>query len=164
MMLLSLSLYGCGWTPLYTTESPDAGITDASITDASIITIDPIPERAGQLLRSYLRLNLRGVIKQNLRYRLTVRLNTSSDLSGLQRDATYTRSNLNAVAYFQLSDSQNDKIIFKGQKNISTNFDYVPEPYANLIAQREYTKRLMKRLAERISITILAFIKKNHKT
>ena len=161
-MLFSLSLSGCGWKPLYTIDSADADTADASITDARF-TIDPIPERAGQLLRSYLRFNLRAKTIQNLSYRLKVDLKTSFDLSGLQRDATYTRSSLSAVAYFQLSDIQNDKIIFKGQKNISTDFDYVPDPYANISAQREYTKRLMKRLAERISIRILAFIKKNQK-
>ncbi|MBC6444506.1 MAG: hypothetical protein GDA50_03615 [Alphaproteobacteria bacterium GM202ARS2] len=157
-LAVALVLAGCGWKPIYSSSS-------SLSTHRLLASIDilPIPERAGQILRENLEINLTPYGKNaDKRYRLKVTLDEANSLAGLQGDATYTRTQLTATARFQLTDTQRNKVILRGRRIVHTNFDYLESPYAHMISAREHTKRLMKRLAEMLTIKIVAFLQHYH--
>ena len=159
MFAVALLVSSCGWHSVYRSTS-----STSTHTLLASIDILPIPERAGQILREQLEINLTPYGKNHdKRYRLKVSLDEGTTLAGLQGDATYTRTQLRATARFQLVDTHNNKVILRGQRIVNTNFDYLSSPYAQIVSAREHTKRLMKRLAEALTTQIVAFLQRYHK-
>ncbi|MBC6497507.1 MAG: hypothetical protein GDA54_04220 [Alphaproteobacteria bacterium GM7ARS4] len=161
LTLCILPLHGCSFTPLYGTHSHQEGSTPL----LTSIAIAHIPERQGQILRTYLEQHLSPYRQENTaRYELIIQLKSEGSFSSLESDATFSRTNVAVQAAFMLRDIKNNKIIFRNTRTLNTSYDYLQQAYANVVSAREYKKRLLKKLAESISLSVHGFMKKHTRT
>lgn len=141
--LAAAPLAGCGFHPLYGGRT--AGEYDPRL---AAIKVAPIADREGQLLELALRekLNPRGIAAPT-RYSLTVTLTlTRSDL-GIQRNATSTRSEINAAASYHLSGSG---INVTGNSRTVSAFNLQDDAWAATVAEKDARARAIEDLADSI--------------
>ena len=141
--LASAPLAGCGFHPLYGGHT--AGEYDPRL---AAIKVDPIPDRDGQLLALALRekLNPRGVTMPT-RYTLSVILTLTLTDLGIQRNATSTRSEINAAARYTL---QGDGINIAGSSRTVSAFNLQNDAWAATVAQNDARERAIEDLADAI--------------
>lgn len=141
--LASAPLAGCGFHPLYGGHT--AGEYDPRL---AAIKVDPIPDRDGQLLALALRekLNPRGVALPT-RYTLSVILTLTLTDLGIQRNATSTRSEINAAASYTL---QGDGINIAGSSRTVSAFNLQNDAWAATVAQNDARERAIEDLADAI--------------
>jgi len=141
--LAAAPLAGCGFHPLYGGRT--AGEYDPRL---AAIKVAPIPDREGQMLELALRekLNPRSVTAPT-RYSLTVTLKlTQSDL-GIQRNATSTRSEINAAASYLLSGGGTN---VTGNSRTVTAFNLQDDAWAATVAEKDARERAIADLADAI--------------
>jgi len=141
--LAAAPLASCGFHPLYGGHT--AGEYDPRL---AAIKVEPIPDREGQLLELALRekLNPRGVTLPT-RYALSVNLMlTRADL-GIQRNATSTRSEINASASYTLSGSG---ISVAGSSRTVSAFNLQNDAWAATVAEKDARERAIEDLADAI--------------
>jgi len=141
--LAAAPLAGCGFHPLYGGQT--AGEYDPRL---AAIKVTPIQDREGQVLDLALRekLNPRGVAIPT-RYTLRVTLTlTRSDL-GIQRNATSTRSEINAAATYYLSG---DGISISGNSRTVSAFNLQDDAWAATVAENDARERAIEDLADAI--------------
>jgi LPS-assembly lipoprotein len=130
--ILTLALAGCGYHPLYG-DSADS----ASPEELGSVYIAPISNRDGQVLRNFLIEQLdQNAQPGNPAHTLTIGLQVQSTGIALSRDNTTSRTNITAVANFQLVDSATNKPVLKGVVRATTSYDVLQSDYATL-ASRE---------------------------
>lgn len=141
--LASAPLAGCGFHPLYGGHT--AGEYDPRL---AAIKVDPIPDRDGQLLALALRekLNPRGVTMPT-RYTLSVILTLTLTDLGIQRNATSTRSEINAGASYTL---RGDGINITGSSRTVSAFNLQNDAWAATVAQNDARERAIEDLADAI--------------
>lgn len=141
LVLAAAPLAGCGFHPLYGGKT--AGEYDPLL---ATIKVEPIPNRDGQLLELALRerLNPRGTALPQ-RYRLGVVLTlTRSDL-GIQRNATSTRSEINASASYSLTG---DGVGLSGSSRTVSAFNLQNDAWAATVAEDDARRRAIDQLAD----------------
>ncbi|HEV2161561.1 MAG TPA: LPS assembly lipoprotein LptE [Stellaceae bacterium] len=141
--LASAPLAGCGFHPLYGGHT--AGEYDPRL---AAIKVDPIPDREGQLLELALRekLNPRGVTTPTL-YTLSVILTLTLTDLGIQRNATSTRSEVNAGANYTLRGAG---INIAGSSRTVSAFNLQNDAWAATVAQDDARERAIEDLADAI--------------
>lgn len=150
VLVLLLALGGCGFQPLYSRSGPARG-------ELAAIAVDQIPERSGQLLRTYLRdaLNPNGETGRE-RYRLRVVLIEPRSELGLRRDDVTQRINYSVVASFRLTDG-NDAQITAGTSFFSTSFEISSSPFATVSARQDARDRILELIAQDIRDQIATY-------
>jgi len=146
-ILAAAPLAGCGFHPLYGGET--AGQYDPML---AAIKVAPIQDHEGQLLELALRerLNPRGAAVPQ-RYELKVVLTlTRSDL-GIQRNATSTRSEINATASYTLS-GQGTAV--NGNSQTVSAFDLQNDAWAATVAEKDARERAIQNLADTITLQL----------
>ena len=145
--LAAAPLAGCGFHPLYGGNT--AGEYDPRL---ATIKVTPIPDREGQLLELALRekLNPRGVALQT-RYTLTVRLSLARTDLGIQRNATSTRSEIDATASYSLSG--NGTSIAGSSRTVSA-FNLQNDAWAATVAEKDARERAIQDLADAIYLQL----------
>ena len=153
LLLMSLGLAGCGFQPLY--GSRGAGGGPAAVPEMALISISPIGDRGGQMLRNELRDRLVPTgIPGKPRWRLDVSLTeTTSDLVIL-RDATATFAKLVGDAKWVLVDLANEAPVTKGRNRRIASFSISSSEFASLQAQEDARRRVMTAIAEDIRLRL----------
>ena len=132
-------LTGCGFEPLYGHRS---GHSSAAVTEFARISISPVGDRKGQVLRNALLEWLTphgGPAKPS--YRLDIQLSESrSDLVVL-KDARATLAKMRLVASFALKTADNGAPLSAGRAESTTTFNIVTSEFANLSAERDARRR-----------------------
>lgn len=141
--LAAAPLAGCGFHPLYGGHT--AGEYDPRL---AAIKVAPIPDREGQLLELALRekLNPRGVTLPT-RYTLTVNLALVRSDLGIQRNATSTRSEVNATANYTLIG---DGSRIAGNSRTVSAFNLQDDAWAATVAENDARERAIEDLADAI--------------
>lgn len=136
-------LAGCGFHPLYGGHT--AGEYDPRL---AAIKVAPIADREGQLLELALRekLNPRGVALPT-RYTLTVSLSLARIDLGIQRNATSTRSEINATASYSLSGAGTN---IAGSSRTVSAFNLQNDAWAATVAENDARERAIQDLADTI--------------
>lgn len=148
--LLLLCLSACGFTPVYGDK--------AVSTELSNITVRPIPERIGQILRNNLldrgfgtssQTNKIDLIVENLRY-------SEVDL-GIASDNTSTRRQLTVMGTLQLTDK--DTIIMSRSVVARTSYNVLLSQYGTNASRDSALNLALNDLARQIETHSLLTIK-----
>lgn len=143
LVILALCLSACGFKPLYEA----GGSSEAMQQELSAVSVAPIPDRLGQIMRNRLldRLNVSGVEK----YSLHIAFEQSSEGYGVRPDAATTQEQLTVTAQVKLVSLSDDEVLFEDTLRASTSFDIVLSDFATVTQREDSARRLVLELAER---------------
>lgn len=135
-------LAACGFEPLHAQRGPIAAIPP--------IRVEPIPDRAGQILRNYLldRVAPRGEGGAQS-YTLAIRLFEPRQVLALRRDDVISRMGYSAVASYELLDAAGKRVI-AGSSSYSTDYEITNSEFATLAAQQNARERVLELVADDI--------------
>lgn len=161
MVFTSLTLTGCGFKPLYGTESTAAGMTQYF----EQVYVEPIPGRTGVVLRNQLMdaFTPAGTPK-GAAFRLIVKLSDKREGLAIQENTTITRFNYTLIADFELRDAQKDEVIHKGQTRTIAAYNVVDSQFATLTAQRDADERATREVGEDIRLRLGIFFESRYGT
>jgi len=125
----------------------------------SEISVPPIPERLGQLLRIELtnRLTPNGPPRAPA-YVLNVQVTESKQSLGVRKDATATRANLIITANFNLFDTQADENLLDGTVRSINSYNILDADFATLSAEADARRRAARDLATEIQSRLGIFL------
>lgn len=144
LLLLLAPLGGCGFHPLY------AKVDSASVDPAlASIHVARVPDRLGQLLTDALRerLNPTGLTVEP-RYELSILLSIYRYDTGIQRDASSTRGEVQLTAQYTLRDIRTTQIVRTGQSRATGEFNIVNDGYATTVAELDARERSVRDLSQ----------------
>lgn len=146
--LLALLCGACGFEPLY-------GRSEV-VEELATVAVEPIAERRGVILRTYLRdaLDPRGA-SPPARYRLVVNVQeTRADLL-LRSDQFATRAGYTGGATFTLLEG--NQVLTSGSAGYSTNFEIDSSQFATLSSRSDAQDRVMRLISEDIRNQLATF-------
>lgn len=156
---LLLPLAGCGIHPLYAPPSADADTgadqsegeapaNDSVAHHLASVSVDPIADRRGQLLRN----RLSSMLQQDgntvpEKYRLNVTLNESQQSLAIRTTGFATRSNLRMTAIYQLIDVTTGQPVVGGSAMAISSYNLLDDDFSTLTAINDARARTVDRLA-----------------
>lgn len=157
LIVLSLLLVSaCGFSPLYKTQ----GNKTTNLTAA--VDIEPIDNYEGYLLQNYLSdgLNPNKMVIDK-KYRLNVHLNmpTISE-QNIQNNNFSSRERMELSASYRLIDIQTGESVINTTTSATGAYNVATEAYATWMAQKKIRENLIKMLADRITLHVISFVKK----
>lgn len=155
--LAALTLSGCGFRPLYATESTPAGI----VVYFEQIYVEEVKGRTGLVLRNQLMDAFTpGGTPAAAAYRLEIALDEKKEGLAIQENADITRYNYTLSAKFVLRDSSNNQVMTTGVSRAIAGYNVVNEQFATQIAQRDAEERAARELGEDIRLRLGVFFEK----
>lgn len=142
---------GCALKPLYAGGS--GGVTASALGQ---VEVDPIPGKAGWLMRNALVDKLGGETKSP-RFRLVVKLDDQIQGLGIRADDTVTRERRTLRARYQLIDLENGGTVVDATAGSDAGIDVVSSEYATIAAENTALENLTTRVADQI-VTRLAMM------
>ena len=151
--ILGLFLTGCGFSPVYWQDGTDF------LEKTAQVSIAPIPEYSGRILTQALKDNLNPKnIDAPKNYTLTVKINETIDKDqGVLGDKTSTRATFYLKAFYFLKAG--DKELLSSIASATSSYNILPDPYSTVTAEQAVRERLLKILANDISVQITAYFK-----
>lgn len=139
-------LAGCGFHSVYGTH--DGGTSVAE--ELNRVAIDPMPDRAGQMLRNDLidRLYRKGRPSEPA-YHLIVKLRLAEEDLGLLVNATSALSAVHAYGDYTLTDMKG-KILAKGTTSSTASYDKLASQYSTLAAHDSAVERTTNEVSEQL--------------
>lgn len=163
ILMASLCVASCGFEPLY---GPYSRIEAPEVENhLAQISIAPLPERTGQILRNHLldKLNPSGEPAQPKAH-LEIDVNLAKHSTSLRRDGTTQRFNMVATAHITLRDQDNKKILYKDTLKRTASFsigDATAEfGYASTVSEGDAKKRTLLLIAEDLHLMLATYYKK----
>lgn len=155
---LSLLLVSaCGISPLYLTQGQETTNLTAAV------EIQPIADYEGYLLQNYLSdgLNPKKMVAPK-KYRLNVHLNMPniSD-QNIQNDNFSSRERMTLSVSYRLTDIQTGQTVISTTASATGAYNVATDPYSTWMAQKKVRENLVKMLADRITLHVISFVKKN---
>lgn len=146
---------GCGFRPLY----GDGALKDAA-PELARISVAPIPERMGQILRNHLIDGLSPGFSEpaSPAWRLDVRIENVKEGLGILEDESITRYNLRVTATYALVDLATEQVRQHGKVRSIASYNVVDSPYATLVAERDAESRAAREAAEEIRLRLALFL------
>lgn len=140
-----LSLSACGLHPLYAGGSGGAvaGVLGS-------ISVAPIPDRSGWLVRTKLTDRLRAAGAGTPRYRLDVTLDDNITSYGLRADRAATQERRTLRARYQLIDLTNGEVLLDETAGSDSSIDTVSSEYATVAAEDTALENLSGIVADQI--------------
>lgn len=158
MGVASLGLAGCGFQPLYGSNTTTASGARLSEAMASV-DIKPIPGRVGQKLRNELIFtNTGGGYAAEPKYRLDIAIrerviNQLVQISGDARGQVYQLE-----ATYKLVNTANGQVIHQGTALSRAPFNRYQEIFANVRARYDAENRAARTVSESIKTQVAAFL------
>ncbi|MBF0128785.1 MAG: hypothetical protein HQL33_02210 [Alphaproteobacteria bacterium] len=150
-LLLTGTLAGCGFQPLYGRNAAEYGGTVPD--QLAQVRIEPVGDRAGVLLRNHLhdRMAPRGPADV-YRYELEITLSNSSQSTILRKDATATRANLTLSASFRLKtlDTKRPVVLVSGSSQSVVSYDILDAQFATVISEKNAQDRAIREISNDI--------------
>ena len=157
-------LAGCGFHPLYAPPSQEQSAFDANL---AAVTVDPIPDRIGQLLANSLRdsFNPGGGVSVSKRYGLAVVLTASRSEVGIRSDGTSSRVLYAVNARIVLRDLHDGHTLFQALTRSNTAFDnFVANEYATVVAEQDAQARAVQELSNEIRSRLAIYMRQRTET
>ena len=143
-LLLVPLLGGCGLRPMYA-----GGASGPVASSLAAISVAPIPERAGWLMRNALIDRLGGENRQ-APYRLEVDLDDDISGFGIRGDRSVTRERRTLRARYRLVQASSGQVLLDATAGSDAGIDVVSSPYATVAAEQTALERLSKGVADQI--------------
>lgn len=144
LMILPL-LAGCGLRPVYA-----GGASGPVASSLSSISVAPIPDRAGWLVRTALIDRLGSDGAGNTAYRLEVDLDDDISGFGIRGDRSVTRERRTLRARYRLVQASSGLVLLDATAGSDAGIDVVSSPYATVAAEQTALERLSKVVADQI--------------
>ncbi len=148
---LTLTLSACNLAPVYSGGNASA---PARLTQQ--ITIAPIPERAGFLVRQAL-LNRFGAPAATSRYRLEVELDDQIVAFGVRGDNSAARERRTLRARYRLIEASTNTVLVDATAGSDAGIDRVSSNYAVVAAETTALERLSTDIASQITARLALF-------
>jgi LPS-assembly lipoprotein len=146
VLALACPLAACGFEPLYARN--DRGVSP--VEDLAAVQVELIPNRSGQILRTYLRDGLNpNNVEVPRRYTLRVTLVEPRQELALQRNDTVARYGYGVAAGFVLIDAAG-RGLFQGAASLSTNYEVSDSQFATLSSLYDARDRAMQVISDDI--------------
>lgn len=154
VVIPALGLSGCGFQPLYGDRSGGNGVA----ADIAAISVAPIADRSGQILRNALidRLTPSGE-PADPRYALEVRLSIAKQELGIRKDETATRTSLRFRSTFRLRDTASGAFVFSSRAAAVTSYNIVDSEYGTIASERAARRRGLILVADSIVVRLAAY-------
>jgi LPS-assembly lipoprotein len=150
--LTALAATGCTLRPLY------AGGSRGQVAQAlRSIAIEPIPGRAGYLMRGML-VDRLGRQDGSPRFRLQVELDDRITGFGIRLDDAVTRERRTLRARYRLVDAELGTVLLDATAGSDAGIDVVGSEYATVAAEQTALERLSERVAEQIVSRVALFV------
>ncbi len=154
----ALGLAGCGFQPLYgsnTTTASGARLSEAM----AAVDVQPIPGRVGQAVRNELIFaNTGGNYAADQRYQLRIALRERDIKQLVQIDGNARGQVYQLEASFQLVDSSNGAVLYKGKAISRAPYNRFQEVFANVRARYDAENRAARTVSESIKTQVAAFL------
>jgi len=137
-------LASCALRPIYA-----GGASGPVASSLSAISVAPIPDRAGWLLRNAL-IDRLGGERQGVAYRLEVDLDDDISGFGIRGDRSVTRERRTLRARYRLVQASSGLVLLDGTAGSDAGIDVVSSPYATVAAEQTALERLSKVVADQI--------------
>lgn len=154
-MLIAAALTGCGFRPLYGTQSYNPNVMD----DLASVEVASMADRQGQLVHNALltALNPNGESPRP-RYHLVTTLSVTETQQALRTDDTATRDVMTYSTTFWLYEDKTR--ILNGSFSQTYSYDFLEQHYANVSAADDIKKRAAQSIADEIRNRLAAYFAK----
>ena len=143
-LLLLIALSGCGLRPMY------AGGSNGPVASSlSRISVAPIPNRSGWLVRSALVDRLGGE-HPGATHRLEVELDDDISGFGIRGDRSITRERRTLRARYRLVQVATGLVVLDATAGSDAGVDVVSSPYATVAAEETALERLAEIVADQM--------------
>jgi LPS-assembly lipoprotein len=160
LLAAGLALSGCGFQPVYAVR----GKNSPARHEMGRVDIGVIPERYGQLLRQALqqRLNDPGEALAKT-YELSVSFSVSTDIVGIQQDATATRIRETGSATWSLKRlDPGNTLVTSGTARALDGVNIIDQQYFEAdLAQETAQKRLAESVADQITLQLGSYFNRH---
>ncbi|MDD3370516.1 MAG: LPS assembly lipoprotein LptE [Alphaproteobacteria bacterium] len=147
-LVVSLLLSGCGFRPIYGSHGADGRSLVAD--EMNSVAIDNIPEREGQILRNALVDRMyRANRPDKPAYRLSIKIRSVEQDSGILANATVTRELLDVYGDYVLVDSKGKKLL-SGTAHSVASFDKLDQIYGTVEARKNAYLRTLNEISEQV--------------
>lgn len=148
IILCAVMLSSCGFQPLRANRGQHAVVPSA----LKELTVAPINDRYGQLLRQHIERNLTPVIPtQKTRFLLSIiNLQTGSQSVIIAEDGTTAVEQVPVSCQMVLKDNGN--VIYTDTITITSRFITGSEQYASMVAEDNAVQRSLKEIADLITL------------
>jgi LPS-assembly lipoprotein len=156
LLIAALALIGgCGFTPLHGQKQNG----DDASSPLRQISVPPIPERLGQLLRIELtnQLTPNGAPRAPV-YVLNVTLAEAKQNLAVRKDATATRANLIITATYTLKGVGVEETLLTGNVRSINSYNILDADFATLSAELDARRRATRDLATEIRSRLGIFL------
>jgi len=137
-------LASCALRPIYA-----GGASGQVASSLAAISVAPIPDRAGWLMRNALVDRLGGE-RQGVAYRLEVDLDDDISGFGIRGDRSVTRERRTLRARYRLVQASSGLVLLDATAGSDAGIDVVSSPYATVAAEQTALERLSKVVADQI--------------
>ena len=143
-LLLLIALSGCGLRPMYA-----GGAKGAVASSLARVSVAPIPNRSGWLLRSALVDRLGGE-RPGATHRLEVELDDDISGFGIRGDRSITRERRTLRARYRLVQVATGLVVLDATAGSDAGVDVVSSPYATVAAEETALERLAEIVADQM--------------
>lgn len=145
ILALALALTACDLAPVYS-----GGSKSAPATLATQVSVAPIPDRAGFLVRQAL-LDRLGTPTAEPRYRLEIELDDQIVAFGVRGDNSAARERRTLRARYRLLDAAANTVLLDATASSDAGIDRVSSNYAVVAAETTALERLSVDIARQIT-------------
>lgn len=152
MTLGALVLAGCTVQPLY------GGVAGESLrAELSAISILPVDDRIGQIVRNELLFALTGGGTPSApRYELTLAVSAGGGSFDVTADANARSTGVSVTAVYLLAEIGTGAVIAQGTARAETHYTISNQEFANVRAEDDARQRAAEAVAEDVRLAILA--------
>lgn len=147
---LLLGLAGCGFKPLYGTDS--ATRAPSTMQQFAAVEIPPMADRLGQQLRNMLidELHPSGAAA-DYRYSLLVTIKELDLNLGLQENATSTRGQVRLTAKYRLVDNQSGKTLLDETLRAATGYNILLNQFGSVLSADDARQKGLEEVSTEIA-------------
>ena len=161
LILLCILLTGCGFSPMYGSNSvlQPQGVS----TQINNVFVDNIPDRTGQYLRNLLIDRFYKLGRpQNPEYKLLVTdLKEASIGLGIRKDASATRAQLKIRATMKLVRSLDNKVVYARNIHTITSYNILDSQFTTLVSEQDARKRGLIEMADMLTRHVSLYFNRN---
>ena len=156
-MGLLLALSGCGFHPLY---GSNTGLAGTQNHDAfGLVAVSPIDDRIGQILFNALTARMHAGSQQTQPlYRLQITLHQSVAGINYQKNATASGGETTMAADWQLLDYQTGRRLSHGRFTSIDSVNYLGPRYASVAAEQDSAERSLNDIADMITDRVAVYL------
>ena len=146
VIVIGFGLGACGFSPMYGSNSFSA--SESVVANLSQVSIRPIAERRGMVLRQQLNEKLRPSGVSGNRYELQVSLSSNTQELGVRQDSTTSRANLILTANYTLWDGVTR--VTRDRVRAVASYNILDDQYATIASERNAEARALRQISDEI--------------